>query len=78
MYIDIGIVGVILLIGWTVKYFVEQHRKRAEDRRTEKMLERYEREREKENEAFFKKVDGIIANQKEWERAQGWKVDDEG
>ena len=26
MYIDIGIVGVILLIGWTVKYFVEQRR----------------------------------------------------
>lgn len=40
MYIDIGIVGVILLIGWTVKYFVEQRRKRKAEEERKKEVDR--------------------------------------
>ena len=41
MYIDIGIVGVILLIGWTVKYFVEQRRQRKAEEERKKEVEKY-------------------------------------
>lgn len=40
MYIDIGIVGVILLIGWTVKYFVEQRRHRKAEEKRKKEVDR--------------------------------------
>ena len=65
MYIDIGIVGVILLIGWTVKYFVEQHRQRKAEEERKKEVEKYYAE---ESEKVKKMVEETKA---EW-RKKGW------
>lgn len=65
MYIDIGIVGVILLIGWTVKYFVEQRRQRKAEEERKKEVEKYYAE---ESEKVKKMVEETKA---EW-RKKGW------
>lgn len=55
MYIDIGIVGVILLIGWTVKYFVEQHRRgKAEEERKKEVDRLFKEESERVSEILKK------------------------
>ena len=65
MYIDIGIVGVILLIGWTVKYFVEQRRRGKAEEERKKEVEKYYAE---ESEKVKKMVEETKA---EW-RKKGW------
>ena len=55
MYIDIGIVGVILLIGWTVKYFVEQRgQRKAEEERKKEVDRLFKEESERVSEILKK------------------------
>ncbi len=55
MYIDIGIVGVILLIGWTVKYFVEQRRQRKAEEERKKEVDRLFKEESERVSEILKK-----------------------
>ena len=55
MYIDIGIVGVILLIGWTVKYFVEQRRQRKAEEERKKEVDRLFKEESERISEILKK-----------------------
>ena len=55
MYIDIGIVGVILLIGWTVKYFVEQSRQRKAEEERKKEVDRLFKEESERISEILKK-----------------------
>lgn len=70
-----GILGIIFVVCIVFKSLAGGNEPKRKEL-TKEQMERYERERKQEHEELCRKIDDILAKQKEWERAQGWNVDD--